>query len=236
MIIHTLLARYFSHGDDEQFYVCQARDSIEWLERSGVPLGPATRALDLGCGHGIFGRELMKKGCQVTFADESNILVDELKSAPFKTINLDRDDVSQLGRYDLVICSNVLEHLAKPEKFIAGMEKIVEPKGRLYLSWTNWLSPFGGHEFSPFHFLGPQLGRKIKMALSGKPTKHQVGVNLYLTFIGRTLRQIRSASRLRILRTTARYYPEFSFIVKIPVVREFLAWNCAILLGPPGAS
>ncbi len=230
MIIHTLLLRYFRHGDDEQFYVCQARDSIAWLERSGVPLGPKVRALDLGCGHGIFGRELLKKGCQVTFADEINILVDELKGAPFKTINLDREDMASLGRYDLVICSNVYEHLSQPEKFITEMDRVVEPGGRLYLSWTNWFSPFGGHEFSPFHYLGPQIGRKLKMKLSGKPTKHQVGQNLYLTFIGKTLRLIRSRSSLKVIKTTARYYPELSFLVKIPVLREFVAWNCAILL------
>jgi 2-polyprenyl-3-methyl-5-hydroxy-6-metoxy-1,4-benzoquinol methylase len=230
MIIHTLLLRYFRHGDDEPFYVCQARDSIAWLERSGVALGPKVRALDLGCGHGIFGRELLKKGCQVTFADEINILVDELKGAPFKTINLDREDMASLGRYDLVICSNVYEHLSQPEKFITEMDRVVEPGGRLYLSWTNWFSPFGGHEFSPFHYLGPQIGRKLKMTLSGKPTKHQVGQNLYVTFIGKTLRLIRSRSSLKVTKTTARYYPELSFLVKIPVLREFVAWNCAILL------
>jgi len=230
MIIHSLLLRYFRHGDDEQFYVCQARDSISWLERSGVRIGAGVRALDLGCGHGIFGRELMKEGCHVTFADEINILVDEVKAAPFRTINLDRDDVGSLGRYDLVICSNVLEHLATPEKFIAEMDRVVEPNGRLYLSWTNWLSPFGGHEFSPFHYLGPQAGRRIKMALSGNRTKHRVGENLYLTFIGRTLREIRARGRLRIVKTAARYYPEFSAVLKIPGLREFLAWNCAILL------
>ena len=69
------------------------------------------------------------------------------------------------------------------------------------------------------------------MALSGgKPTKHTVGQNLYLTFIGKTLGLIRMHSGLRILRTAARYYPEFSFIVKLPIMREFLSWNCAILL------
>ena len=31
-------------------------------------------------------------------------------------------------------------------------------------------------------------------------------------------------------RAAPRYYPEFSFILKLPVVREFLTWNCALLI------
>jgi 2-polyprenyl-3-methyl-5-hydroxy-6-metoxy-1,4-benzoquinol methylase len=236
MIIHKLLLRYFRHGDDEEFYTCQASDSIRWLQAAGVPLGPSTRALDLGCGHGIFGRELLKMGCQVTFADEINILVPEVQSARFLKINLDGEDMAVLGKYDLVICSNVYEHLARPEKFISEMERLVEPGGKFYLSWTNWLSPFGGHEFSPFHYLGARTGRKLKMALSGKPTKHRVGENLHITYIGTTLRLIRAHSRLRIERTAARYYTEFSSVLKVPVLREFLAWNCALLLGQGAGS
>ena len=231
MIIHTLLLRYFRYGDDEQFYITQAADSIRWLERAGVPLRQGVRALDLGCGHGIFGRELLSKGCEVTFADEEKYLHPGLLQNRFLKINLDAEPMDKLGKYDLVICSNVFEHLAKPRKFIREMETVLAPEGKLYLSWTNWLSPFGGHEFSPLHYLGPNIGRRIKQRLSGKPTKHVVNQNLYLTFIGRTLRFIHNESRLKILRRAARYYPEFSLLLRVPLLREFATWNCALLLG-----
>src|ERR1700722_15004552 len=122
MILHKLLLRFAKHRDDAQFYLLQAQDAIRWIEAKGVKFGKETRVLDLGCGHGVFGAELVKKGCQVTFADESNGLFPELSSAPFRQVNIDRDDLSALGTYDLVVCSNVLEHLEKPAQFIHSAE------------------------------------------------------------------------------------------------------------------
>ena len=75
MIIHKLIAHHLKHHDDAYFYLVQAQDAIRWIEESGVSLGAGTQALDLGCGHGVFGAELMKRGCQVTFADEVKSLL-----------------------------------------------------------------------------------------------------------------------------------------------------------------
>ena len=230
MIIHKLLAQYLRHADDPGFYAFQADDAIKWLERCGVPLGPQTRALDLGCGHGVFGAQLVKRGCRVAFADEENLLLPELANAPFHKINIDRDDLATLGQYDLVICSNVLEHLAKPTPFLDAAHKILSPGGKLYLSWTNWLSPWGGHEFSPFHFLGPRRGHLIYDKVLKRKRKHTPFENLYPTYIGATLKHIRQSPTLRLLRAAPRYYNEFAFLIQLPVLREFLAWNCALLL------
>src|SRR5258708_23751140 len=118
MIIHKLLARYLKHRDDAIFYLMQAQDAVRWLEASGVMLGRQTHALDLGCGHGVFGAELAKHDCKVTFADEENGLLPELSSAPFCRFNIDRDDLGLLGHYHLVICSTLDEHLSKPNQFL----------------------------------------------------------------------------------------------------------------------
>ena len=231
MILHKLLARFLKHGDDPEFYLLQARDAIRWLEESGVALGPQVRALDLGCGHGVFGAELVKRGCQVTFADEENFLLPEISQAPFRKINIDRDDLAVLGKYDLVICSNVFEHLAKPGQFLDSIDQVLSPQGRLYLSWTNWLSPWGGHDFAPFHYLGAEPGQWLFDKLVRRPRKHVAFKNLYPTYIGQVLRHIRRSQNLVIFHAAPRYYTEFSFLLAIPVVREFLAWNCALLIG-----
>jgi SAM-dependent methyltransferase len=230
MIIHKLIAHHLAHRDDPHFYALQAQDAIDWIERSGVVLKPATSVLDLGAGHGIFGAELMRRGCQVTFADEANLLMPELASSPFLKINLDRDDVAGLGSYDLVICSNVLEHLSKPLEFIASVGKVLNPGGHLYLSWTNWLSPWGGHEFSPFHYLGPRRGHLMYDRVIRRQRLHTPFVNLFPTYIGQVLRFIRRQPELRILRVAPRYYPELALLTAIPLFREFLTWNCALLI------
>src|SRR6202035_2113836 len=108
---HKLIAHHLKHKDDAYFYQLQADDAVRWIEQCGVKLNASTRALDLGCGHGVFGARLAKRGCLVTFADERKLLLPEIANAPFRQINLDKDDVGTLGQFDLVVCSNVFEHL-----------------------------------------------------------------------------------------------------------------------------
>jgi len=190
--------------------------------------------LDLGCGHGVFGARLTERGCAVTFADERNYLLPELSGAPFRAINLDQDDIAGLGEFDLVVCSNVFEHLAKPDRFLDSVHNILAPRGRLYLSWTNWLSPWGGHDWSPLHYLGPRNGQWLYDKLLKKSRNHTIYQNLFPTFIGRTLSHIRQNPHLTILKAAPRYYTELAWLIRIPVLREFFAWNCALLVGRKG--
>ena len=70
MIIHKLIALHFNYEKNAHaFFELQARDAIIWLQRGGLEIGPETRMLDLGCGHGYFGRTCQELGAQVTFAD-----------------------------------------------------------------------------------------------------------------------------------------------------------------------
>ena len=55
---------------------------------------------------------------------------------------------------DMCFSSNVLEHVRDPNGLIDEMVRVTRPGGLVYLSYTNWLSPWGGHETSPFHYLG----------------------------------------------------------------------------------
>ena len=235
MILPQVLWRFVHHRDDPEFYRMQALDAIAWIEESGIPVGPGIRVLDLGCGHGVFGGELLRRGCSVTFADEQNQLLPEFRACPFLSVNLDKDSLDRLGHYDLVICSNVLEHLSRPESFLSRADQLLAPGGRFYLSWTNWLSPWGGHEFSPWHYLGPRLGPAIHDLL-GKPRFHRPGLNLFVTSIGHILGHLQDQTALSVTRRAPRYYPEFWFLVHVPVIREFLSWNCALLLKARGAS
>ena len=230
MIHHRLVARHLKYKDDPVFYQMQAVDAIRWLEAKNVKLDASTRILDLGCGHGVFGAELVKKGCRVTFSDEEFALLPEIKESPYLKFNIDGEDMATLGTYDLVVCSNVYEHLSKPKEFIASAHKMLAPGGQLYLSWTNWLSPWGGHEFSPYHYLGVGRGHLIFDRLTGRKRKHTPYQNLFPTYIGKTLAMIADNKHLETISVAPRYYTELGFLMHIPVVREFLAWNCAMLI------
>jgi len=230
MIIHKLLLHHLSHRDDPAFYELQAKDAVNWLSRCGVPLTSHTRTLDLGCGHGILGHELAHRKCDVWFADAENTLLNSDAHARFIRVNIDQDHLTPLGTFDLVICSNVYEHLSKPWRFLGHVAEILNPQGFLYLSWTNWLSPWGGHEFSPFHYLGAKRGHRVYDRVIRRPRIHTPYVDLYPTYIGQTLRYIRRHTSLRVVKMVPRYYPEFAWLSHLPALREFLMWNCAILL------
>ncbi len=230
MIIHRLIAHHMKHGDDAEFYRIQAKDSIDWLTRTGLEFNSDVDVLDLGCGHGIFGQEIEKFGCKVSFADQSNDLAPELRTAPFLQIDLDKDSFSPLGNHDLVICSNVLEHLSNPDRFLENCRLILNPGGHLYLSWTNWLSPWGGHDFSPFHYFGPKTGHKIYDRVVGKKRIHTPFETLYPTHIGQLLHKIHNLDGLNVVKAVPRYYAELGILMRIPILREFTAWNCAMLI------
>ena len=72
------------------------------------------------------------------------------------------------GCVDGVVCSNLIEHTSTPAAVIDEMQRVVRPGGWIWLSWTNWYSPYGGHDMSPWHYLGPRLGlkayRRVKRA------------------------------------------------------------------------
>lgn len=230
MIIHQLIRHHIRHGADSGFYAMQSTDAIRWLNRNGVTLGKGCKVLDLGCGSGVFGIALKDLGCEVLFADASNWLPEDLEDASFQSIDIDNEDVSQLGQFDLVICSNVLEHLRNQTQLINSFSKLLKPDGHIYLSWTNWLSPWGGHDFSPFHYLGPRLGPALYDRIVRKPRVLIPFENLFPTHIGTTIKMIRARQDLEIVRVAPRYYTELAWLMKIPLLREFIAWNCAILI------
>lgn len=230
VLIHKLFLRYFKHGDDADFFLLQAQDAVGWLERNGVSLGDDTSALDLGCGFGLFGRELAGRGCRVSYADVEMLLLPEIEPEAFYQVDISVDDLGSMGTYDLVISSNVLEHISRPGHFISNVHRLLKPGGRLYLSWVNWLSPWGGHHFSLFHYLGPRYGHLVYDRVVGRPRAHTPYVNLFPTTIGGTLKMIEANPALRIVKVFPRYYPELGFITRLPVLREFLTGNCAILI------
>jgi hypothetical protein len=47
---------------------------------------------------------------------------------------------------------------------------------------------------------------------------------------GSILKTILTASGLEVERAAPRYYTAFAFLMAIPGLREFLAWNCAVLV------
>ena len=214
--------------DPEPFYTWLAEElAADLAARHGALAGKVL--LDLGCGPGFYTAALRAHGATVIPIDNS---ADELGDRPPDGALL--ADAAALpletGSADGIVCSNLLEHAPDAEGVIREMERLLKPGGWGYLSWTNWYSPHGGHDMSPYHLLGPSRGPALYEKRHGPPRKNRYGEGLFPVHIGPTLRYVRSRPHLRVERAEPRYWPRLAFLTAIPGVREVACWNCVIHL------
>lgn len=201
------------------------------IDKFPFPLAGAT-VLDLGCGEGQFDRVLRERGAVVLATD---LNLDGLQQATDERERAFLADGRRLplasSSVDGVFCSNVLEHTPSPLAIIDEIERVLRPGGWAYVSWTNWLSPWGGHAIAPLHYLGPERGLRAWRRLFGEPTGRNLpGENLWVTFIGTILRDVRSRPGLELVSTHPRYYPSQRWLLAVPGLREVATWNCVLLL------
>lgn len=215
-------------SDPEPFYRLLAAETVEMLERRHGPLRGRT-VVDLGCGPGIYTDALRAAGARAIPVDNDPREIALTGRPPEGVVLADAADLPlEDGSVDGALCSNLLEHTPDAWAVIAEIGRVLRPGGWGYISWTNWYSPWGGHDMSPYHFLGPRLGPRLHERLHGPPRKNPYGAGLWAVHIGPTLRAVRARPELEIERVEPRYWPQLSFICKVPGLRELLTWNCAI--------
>lgn len=93
-------------------------------------VGNVNSVLEAGCGEGNvtnFLRQKLSKECTIDAFDVSQKVILEAKSQ-FKGINFSQGSIYNIcsGQYDLVVCSEVLEHLEYPEKALKQLKNVTE--------------------------------------------------------------------------------------------------------------
>ena len=53
------------------------------------------------------------------------------------------------------------------------MVRVTRPGGLVFISWTVWYGPWGGHETAPWHYLGGRRAREQHQHARDEPRKHQ---------------------------------------------------------------
>jgi SAM-dependent methyltransferase len=231
-------------ADPDHFYRLLAADSVNQVARY-VPLD-GSLVLDVGGGSGYFTNAFRTAGARCVLIEP------ELRALSAKTTDFGLQRMSSTsGRQvptgsivadgyrlpfadslaDVSFSSNVLEHVAEPTKLISEMVRVTRPGGVVYVSFTNWYSPWGGHETSPWHYLGGQWALKRHVRATGRVPVNRFGENLFAVHVGSIARWARASSTVEVLGATPRYHPSWcSWIVRVPGLREIATWNLLLIL------
>jgi len=222
--------RLFSSFRTEQaapagFYRLIADDALALIEPHRAVDG--LTVLDIGGGPGHYTRAFREAGARcllldielgeiaVTGADAEDTLVGTAARLPFP------DD-----SVDLVFSSNMLEHVRDPDQVRGELVRVLKPGGLFVLSYTNWLSPWGGHETSPWHFLGGRYAARRFEKKHGIKPKNDFGRSLFAISVANGLAWARKRQDLVLLDERPRYLPRWAKpVLKVPGLREVVTWN-----------
>ena len=155
------LLREFRHEQDDpaRFYTALAQDSADQLA-SYTDLEGAV-LLDVGGGPGYFRDAFTGAGATYLALDSdvgelaglgtiaNGTVVGSGMQLPFRDRSV-----------DVCYSSNVLEHVPEPWTMAREMVRVTRPGGLVFISYTVWFGPWGGHETAPWHYLGGARARR----------------------------------------------------------------------------
>jgi SAM-dependent methyltransferase len=218
----------------QDYYTALARDTVSQLAQYADLDGRVV--VDVGGGPGFFVRELARAGARAFCVDadlgemaalgraEDGSILGSAIRMPLRS-----------GAVDVCFSSNVLEHVPDWGAMLAEMVRVTKPGGIVFLAFTNWLSPYGGHETSPWHYLGGERAAARYQRRHGQPPKNHYGRSLYPVSVAEVLGWARSAPDAVLIDAVPRYLPGWTRpLLRAPVLREFLTWNLLLVLRREG--
>jgi SAM-dependent methyltransferase len=211
--------------DPARFYGLLARDSVRLVEAHG-PLAGRT-VLDVGAGPMEFAAAFRAAGARYVALDADPA---ELRTRPAVAARGERLPVADRS-VDVCFSSNVVEHVPAPWRFADELVRVTRPGGMVVVAYTNWLSPWGGHETSPWHYLGGYPAAERYGRRYGRPPKNRYGAGLYPVSVAAGLRWARSRPDARLLDARPRYLPAYArALLRVPGLREVATWNLWMVL------
>jgi SAM-dependent methyltransferase len=219
--------------DPARFYGELAEDSVAMLRR-WAPLRGAT-VLDVGGGPGYFADAFVAAGASYAGLEPDAGEMTARGDVAGNTVRasglaLPLDDRA----VDIAFSSNVLEHVPDPRRMAEEMLRVTRPGGIVVISWTPWLSPWGGHETSPWHYLGGHRAADRYARRHGHRPKNDLGRTLFRCSVGAMVRwaaEAEGAGRAEVVDVLPRYHPWWAqWVIRVPALREVVSWNAVIVL------
>jgi SAM-dependent methyltransferase len=216
--------------DPDRFYQALAADSVQQLA-GYVPLAGRT-VLDVGGGPGYFADAFCGAGARYVGVEPD---AGEMAGRGSPAAGMIRASGMALpvatGAVDVCYSSNVLEHVPVPERMLDEMVRVTRPGGTVFVSFTPWWSPWGGHETAPWHYLGGEYARRRYARRTGHEPKNRFRHSLFPISVGAALRWARGCREARLVAFLPRYHPWWArWVARVPIARELLSWNLVLVL------
>jgi SAM-dependent methyltransferase len=217
-------------SDPDRFYRALAADSVHQL--SGYVALPGGTVLDVGGGPGYFAEAFRAAGARYVGVDPD---VGELSGRGGPAPGMLRASGTALpvrdAAVDVCYSSNVLEHVPEPVALLAEMARVTKPGGTVFVSFTPWWSPWGGHETAPWHYLGGGRARARYLRRHGREPKNRYGETLFGHSVAAALGWLRAQPSCVPVAVFPRYHPWWAqWVIRVPVLREVASWNVAAVL------
>ena len=120
------------------------------------PVTNKLRILEIGCGEGGNLAPFIEIGCEVIGVDINTRQIEKAKiyiqekyrDAKAKFIGEDIYTLGEkdIGRFDLVMLRDVIEHIPNQDKFLNHLRSLLNPDGHVFFGFPPWWMPFGGHQ------------------------------------------------------------------------------------------
>jgi SAM-dependent methyltransferase len=216
--------------DPRRFYTALARDSIGQLS-TYLDLAGAT-VLDVGGGPGFFRDAFEDAGATYWALDaDAGELAGQGEIARGTVLGDGMNLPFRDGAVDLCYSSNVLEHVPRPWAMADEMLRVTRPGGVAFVSYTVWWGPWGGHETSPWHYLGGRAARRRYRRAHGHEPKNRYGESLFPVTVRAGLAWARRQQAGEVLAVLPRYNPRWAWwLTRVPVLRELVTWNLVIVV------
>lgn len=142
-----------SHRCDRHAYGGRAKVEVRFAPQIWSALAGRV-VIDFGCGEGAEAIEIARRGARrVIGIDIRPNLLERARAAAERAGVSDRCVFAThtAERADVVLSIDGFEHYDDPEQVLRHMRRLVDPHGRVFISFgPPWFHPLGGHLFSVF--------------------------------------------------------------------------------------